>query len=136
MSGATRYRKQDPLYRRLASAWFYGDWQAETPNERDMQALMEQAGWWPWESEAELIAALDEPLARCETEYENDDGWTDWIHPLPGYLLQCCDCGLIHRMEFAIAQPTTEPPGLNDGETSDAIIVFRAARHGTPEEAA
>lgn len=37
----------EPLYRLLASAWYYGNWKAETNNEREMQQLMEQAGWWP-----------------------------------------------------------------------------------------
>ena len=37
-----------------------------------------------------------------QTEYENEDGWTDWIHPLPGYKLACCDCGLVHDMQFRI----------------------------------
>jgi hypothetical protein len=28
------------------------------------------------------------------------DGWSEWIQPLPGYRLACCDCGLVHDMEF------------------------------------
>lgn len=35
-------------------------------------------------------------------EHERDDGWTDWLHPLPGYRMACCDCGLVHEMEFRI----------------------------------
>jgi len=31
-----------------------------------------------------------------------DDGWCDWIHPLPGYKMACCDCGLVHNMQFRI----------------------------------
>ena len=28
-------------------------------------------------------------------------GWTRWVQPvMKGYLLACCDCGLVHRMEF------------------------------------
>ena len=30
----------------------------------------------------------------------DDDGWTDWIRPLQGYRMGCCDCGLVHEMEF------------------------------------
>lgn len=33
-------------------------------------------------------------------EPERDDGWSDWIHPLPGYRMACCDCGLVHDMQF------------------------------------
>lgn len=35
-------------------------------------------------------------------ERENEDGWSDWIHPLPGYRMACCDCGLVHNFEFRI----------------------------------
>lgn len=29
------------------------------------------------------------------------DGWTEWVKPVPkGYRIQCCDCGLVHEMEF------------------------------------
>lgn len=33
---------------------------------------------------------------------ETPDGWTRWIHPLPGYRFECCDCGLVHDLELAI----------------------------------
>ena len=48
---------------------------------------------------------------RYEPEALNDDGWSDWIKPLPGYVLQCCDCGSLHKMEFAV---------------EDGAVVFRA----------
>jgi len=32
--------------------------------------------------------------------YPQSDG--EWVAPLPGYLMQCCDCGLRHQMEFRI----------------------------------
>ena len=43
------------LYSLLASAWFYGNWKAETKNERDMQAVMEREGYWPT-TEEEILA--------------------------------------------------------------------------------
>lgn len=58
------------------------------------------------------------------------DGWCDWVHPLPGYLMQCCDCGLVHQMEFAIV-PAHGNPKFNEGESADAVIIFRAKRHET-----
>lgn len=54
------------IYPLLASAWFYGDWQAETTCEREMQAVMESNGWWPWMSELALIDAID--AAKGEKE--------------------------------------------------------------------
>jgi hypothetical protein len=57
------------------------------------------------------------------------DGWSEWIHPLPGYLMQCCDCGLIHDMEFAIMPFDGEPTDFNFGEgVEGGLIVFRARR--------
>jgi hypothetical protein len=35
-------------------------------------------------------------------EIEGDDRWSDWIHPLPAYKMACCDCGLVHNLEFRI----------------------------------
>lgn len=67
---------------------------------------------------------------KCEPMHPGPDGWSEWIHPLPGYLMQCCDCGLIHRMQFAIV-PRSEVSGageLNEGETDAGVIIFRAAR--------
>jgi hypothetical protein len=46
------------IYPLLASAWFHGGWKAETCGEREMQKIMECQGWWPFESEADLMTAL------------------------------------------------------------------------------
>jgi hypothetical protein len=59
----------------------------------------------------------------------DEDGWSEWVHPLPGYLMGCCDCGLIHEMEFAIVPAAEANTPLNDGETPGAVIIFRARRH-------
>jgi hypothetical protein len=57
-----------------------------------------------------------------------EDGWSEWIHPLPGYLMQCCDCGLIHEMEVAIASPNL-PTDFNSGENKRRVVIFRMRRH-------
>ena len=41
-------------------------------------------------------------MTKFLREIGHEDGWSDWIHPLPGYKLACCDCGLVHNMEFRI----------------------------------
>ena len=58
------------------------------------------------------------------------DGWCEWTHHLPGYLMQCCDCGLIHEVEFAIVPRDAEanPGELNAGE-GEHVIIFRMRRH-------
>ena len=27
-------------------------------------------------------------------------GWSEWVFPQKRYLFQCCDCNLIHEIEF------------------------------------
>ncbi len=84
-------------------------------------------------------------LDRCETDacpspgepppfeqmVEGEDGWTEWIHPRPGYLLKCCDCGLVHEVEIAIAEPNAEALAgpLNEGESAeDGVVIWRMRR--------
>lgn len=68
----------------------------------------------------------------------DEDGWSEWIHPLPGYLMQCCDCGLIHEMQFEVRRivertgPLTHVSDLV--EDADVIVMMRARRHQTNAE--
>lgn len=33
------------------------------------------------------------------------DGWSWWQHPkMIGYKMQCCDCGLIHEVQFRVVK--------------------------------
>lgn len=42
-------------------------------------------------------------MTKFRREFEKDDGWTDWIMPKqPIYKMMCCDCGLVHDIEFDI----------------------------------
>lgn len=51
---------------------------------------------------------------RFRVEREVSQGWSRWVQPVRrGYLMACCDCGLVHRMDFRI----------NDGR-----VQFRAQR--------
>lgn len=79
-----------------------------------------------------IVDALDiEPMEAGE------DGWSDWAHPVPGYLMQCCDCRLVHEVEFKVVESKDDAP-LNPGESDEGVIVFRMRRHGEepirPEE--
>jgi len=70
----------------------------------------------------------DEPV-RCSPVAVGEDGWSEWIHPLPGYLMQCCDCGLIHEMQVAISKDNGEGAALNEGERRNSrVVVFRMRR--------
>lgn len=42
-------------------------------------------------------------MPRLKRMIERDDGWCDWQFPIMrGYKMGCCDCGLVHDMEFDI----------------------------------
>lgn len=63
----------------------------------------------------------------------DEEGWSEWINPLPGYLMQCCDCGLIHEVAFAIRrvlERTGPMTGVSEPvEDGDLIVMMRARRH-------
>lgn len=41
-------------------------------------------------------------------EVAEDDGWSRWIFPHPErYKLACCDCGLVHDMQFRVCADGT-----------------------------
>ena len=44
MDELTQLRKLAGL---LQSAWHNGNWKAETPNEREMEKIMTEQGYWP-----------------------------------------------------------------------------------------
>lgn len=66
-------------------------------------------------------------MSDLEQMIAGEDGWSDWIHPLPGYRMGCCDCGLVHDMEFRAAPPNGDEPELNPGE-GEIVVIFRARR--------
>lgn len=38
-----------------------------------------------------------------------EDGWCDWQFPtMQGYRMACCDCGLVHNMEFEVHKVTKQ----------------------------
>jgi len=42
---------------------------------------------------------------QCEPQPALEDGWSDWVCPRPqGYLMQCCDCELIHEVDFRVVK--------------------------------
>jgi transcription elongation factor Elf1 len=46
---------------------------------------------------------------ECEPQEEVEDGWCNWVCPKPrGYLMQCCDCELIHEVDFRVVRYESE----------------------------
>lgn len=57
---------------------------------------------------------------QCEPVAVEEDGWSEWIRPLQDFKFQCCDCGLIHELEFQIGYDNT--------------LIFRARRYEEEQE--
>lgn len=42
-------------------------------------------------------------MAKYKTYTEQSTGWTEWVQPIPeGYKMACCDCGLVHNLDFRV----------------------------------
>lgn len=42
-------------------------------------------------------------MTRFHKVTPNEDGWSDWQYPvMKSYKMACCDCGLVHDMEFEV----------------------------------
>lgn len=90
-----------------------------------MSEQMEDWGPGPYENPA-LAGVSDELLEKalraimpkgaaaptiCEPQHAvTEDGFCEWVCPKPtGYLMQCCDCDLIHEVEFRVAKYEPRP---------------------------
>lgn len=72
-------------------------------------------------------------MADFKPMVAGEDGWSDWVQPtMARYRMQCCDCGLVHEMQFGVLKRGSDLPGGSwEGEQMDAQIYrveFRARR--------
>jgi len=51
----TREEKLETIVKLFAKGMFYGDWKWETPNERVIEMLMKEVGYFPFKDEDEMI---------------------------------------------------------------------------------
>lgn len=52
-----------------------------------------------------------------QTFYEQEEG--EWIEPiLKGYKLCCCDCGLVHKLDFRIRDGIIEYRAFRDNRST------------------
>jgi hypothetical protein len=61
-------------------------------------------------------------------EVENEGDWSEWVCPDPEqYFMKCCDCGLVHEMQFKVVKYSVgdECDGVDD---PDVRGIFRARR--------
>lgn len=46
-------------------------------------------------------------MGKFIVETEGRNGWCRWVPPIMrGYRMACCDCGLVHTMEFKVIRVT------------------------------
>lgn len=56
-------------------------------------------------------------------------GWSEWVNPNhKSYLFKCCDCGLVHEMQFAVATFDGLQIKKLDKTNRGTGVVFRARR--------
>ena len=67
-------------------------------------------------------------VTAFEIMHADEDGWSEWIHPTPGYLMKCCDCGLVHEMQVAISEAHEAVTVTNEGEDDQHVVIFRMRR--------
>lgn len=70
-------------------------------------------------------------MAKYRKHHEGQNGWSEWINPAQVYQLACCDCGLVHTMEFRIVRDDGGPELDSEQVVDDPglRIVFRAKRN-------
>ncbi len=46
---------------------------------------------------------------RYPPQIAGSDGWSPWVAPvMSGYRMRCCDCGLVHELEFQVIRQGRE----------------------------
>jgi hypothetical protein len=60
-------------------------------------------------------------------------GWSDWVVPvMQGYRMGCCDCGLVHNIDFSVVRIVGEDEKGNRlvEEVDETYrVLFRAQRN-------
>lgn len=73
-------------------------------------------------------------MSRYPKQTEGEDGWTGWIMPAANYRMACCDCSLVHDMQFeAVKEEPDENAPSGHSAVSEHIagakVIFRARRN-------
>jgi hypothetical protein len=86
----------------------------------------------PWESSDTAHRPGGMPQDFTKHEVESFDDWSEWVNPDSGqYFMKCCDCGLVHEMQFKVAK-YAEGDACEFVEDADLQAVFRARRTTPP----
>ena len=87
-----------------------------------------------------------EPPAQQEPEFfthcvDQPYDWSEWVCPDPkGYLMKCCDCGLVHEAEFGVVRYKSETEredcDMVDDPNLQAVFRMRRSEQWTPKDTA
>ena len=74
-------------------------------------------------------------------EVETAEDWSDWVCPDPkGYLMKCCDCGLVHEAEFGVVRYKSETErkdcDMVDDPNLQAVFRMRRSEQWSPNDTA
>jgi len=66
----TREEKLETIVKLFSKSMFYGEWKWETPNERTIQMLMTDLGYYPYKDEDDMIlkSQVEESLYKMAIE--------------------------------------------------------------------
>lgn len=72
---------------------------------------------------------------------EHPTDWSEWVCPDPkGYLMKCCDCGLVHEAEFGVVRYKSETEreacDMVDDPNLQAVFRVRRSEQWSPEDTA
>ena len=91
-----------------------------------------------------LKLAMAQPEQEPEFVTHNVDkpyDWSEWVCPNPsGYLMKCCDCGLVHEAEFGVVRYKSETEredcDMVDDPNLQAVFRMRRSEKWSPEDTA
>jgi len=82
----------------------------------------------PWKSSDTAHRPGGLPPDFTKHEVENEGDWSEWVNPYSEqYFMKCCDCGLVHEMQFKVAK-YSEGDECEFVADADLQAVFRARR--------
>jgi hypothetical protein len=90
----------------------------------------------PWKSSDTAHRPGGLPQDFIKHEVANEGDWSEWVNPnSEQYFMKCCDCGLVHEMQFKVAK-------YSEGDECEFVTdanlqaVFRARRATPPAQPA
>jgi len=82
----------------------------------------------PWEPHDTAYRPGGLPQDFIKHEVENEGDWSEWVNPYSEqYFMKCCDCGLVHEMQFKVAK-YSESDECEFVADDNLQAVFRARR--------